>query len=80
MRYRLRVLGWLLLGMGIVLGGLGACVVAGLFQMPIEFFGIAVDTPGELRAWVAGWLVAALAGGALLRAGRRERGQKSSGR
>jgi len=66
MRYYLRVLGWLLLGMGTVLAVLGLLAVIGLTQVQIDFFGIDLDTSTKRIAWVAGWLVAAAAGLALL--------------
>ncbi len=66
MRYYLRILGWLLLGMGTVLGVLGLLAVIGLMQVQIDFFGIDLDTSTERIAWVAGWLGTAAAGLALL--------------
>ena len=66
MRYYLRAFGWLLLGMGTVLGVLGLLAEIGLMQVQIGFFGIDLDTSVQRIAWVAGWLVAAAAGFALL--------------
>lgn len=71
MSYFLRVLGWLLLGMGCVLSLLGLLSISGLTEIPIDFFGIDVDTGARLAFWTVGWLVAAAAGLALLRATRR---------
>ena len=71
MKYYLRVFGWLLLGMGTVPGVLGVLAVIGLMQVPIDFFGIDLDTRPERIAWAAGWLVAAAAGLALLFLTRR---------
>ena len=68
MRYFLRVLGWLLLGMGCVLSLLGVLALSGLAQVPIDFFGVEVGTGTGLVLWTGGWLVAAAAGLALLRA------------
>ncbi len=71
MKYYLRVFGWLLFGMGIVLGVLGVLSVIGLTQVSIDFFGIDLDTRAQHIAWAAGWLVAAAAGLALLFLTRR---------
>lgn len=71
MKYYLRVFGWLLLGMGTVLGVLGLLAGFGLVQVQIGFFGIDLETSSERIAWVAGWLVAAAAGLALLYLTRR---------
>jgi len=66
MKYYLRIFGWLLLGMGVVLGIVGLLAAIGLMQVQIDFFGIDLDTSAERIAWTAGWLVAAAAGLALL--------------
>jgi len=71
MKYYLRVFGWLLLGMGTVLGVVGLLAVIGLMQVPIDFFGIDLDTSVERIAWVVGCLVAAVVGLTLLFLTRR---------
>lgn len=71
MKYYSRVFGWLLLGMGTVLGAVGVLAVIGLIHVQIDFFGIDLDTAAERIAWTVGWLLAAVTGLALLFLTRR---------
>ena len=71
MKYSLRVLGWLFLGTGTVLGIVGVLAVTGLIHVQIDFFGIDLNTRAEHIKWIVGWLVAAAAGLALLFLTRR---------
>jgi hypothetical protein len=66
LKYYLRVFGWLLLGMGAVLGVLGTLGLIGLTQAPIDWFGISLDSGADRIAWTVSWLAAAAAGLALL--------------
>ncbi len=71
MKYYLRVIDWLLLGMGSVLGVLGLLASFGLVQIQIGFFGIDLETSLARTTWVVAWLAAAAAGLALLYLTRR---------
>ena len=66
MKYYLRVFGWLLLGMGIVLAIVGLLSISGIIQMNIDFFGIDLNSEKELINWLVGWVVAFVAGLILL--------------
>jgi len=66
MKYYLRVFGWLLLGMGIVLATVGLLAISGIIQMNIDFFGIDLNSEKELINWLVGWVVAFVAGLILL--------------
>lgn len=71
MMHYTHVLGWLLLGMGLVLSVLSLLALAGLLAVQIDFFGLDLDTPTERTVWTAAWLLAAAAGLGLLRMSRR---------
>jgi len=77
MKYYLRVFGWLFLGMGAALSLLGLLALTQLIQVQINFFGIDLNTNREHIAWIVGWLVATVAGFALLLSTRRS-GQHES--
>lgn len=62
MRYCVLVFGWLLLGMGLVLGVLSMLALVGLLPLQIDFFGIAIDEPGERTLWSIAWLAVAAIG------------------
>jgi hypothetical protein len=66
MRHKLLAFGWLLCGMGVVLGGLGALTLAGILSISIQVAGRQVDTRPELIAWVAAWSAAMVIGVVLL--------------
>jgi hypothetical protein len=66
MRHKLLAFGWLLCGMGFVLGSLGALTLAGILSIPIKVAGRMLDTRPELIAWVAAWGAATVIGIVLL--------------
>ena len=66
MKYILRVIGWLLLGMGAVMTTLEVLALNGVTQLKIEFFGIHVDSETERTTWLIGWAIAVVAGFVLL--------------
>ena len=67
----MRVIGWLLVGMGTVLSLIIALALAGMIQLQIEFFGFNLDTRAERFALVCAWVSAAIAGLVLLRISKR---------
>lgn len=67
----LRSFGWLLLVMGIVIGGLTALSMLGLVKVAIFAFGHQLDSLKEHRIFLAVWIGAAVIGIALLRSARR---------
>jgi len=71
MKHYTRVVGWLLLGMGVVLGGLGLLALGGLLAVQIDFFGANLDTRPERIVWTAAWLLAAAVGLSIVGLGRR---------
>jgi hypothetical protein len=77
MRHKLLAFGWLLFGMGVVLGGLGALTLAGILSIPIRVAGRHVDTRPELIAWVAAWSAAMVIGVVLLCLARARNKQRS---
>ncbi len=77
MRHKLLAFGWLLCGMGIVLGSLGALTLAGILSIRIRVAGRHVDTRPELIAWVAAWGAATVIGIALLCLARARNKQRS---
>ena len=78
MTYCFRVLGWLLLGTGTVLGVLDLLASNGLLLTQLESFGIGLDTSTERTSWVIGWLAAAALGLALLLSTGKRRRQDES--
>lgn len=73
MNYYLRVFGWLMLGMGLVLGGVTALALADVIPLQITVFGRSLDERTERVRWLAAWLIAAGVGLGLLWFGRRGR-------
>ncbi len=73
MKYYLRVIGWLLLGMGTVLSALAALAFVDIIPLHITFFERSLETSGERLGWVVGWLLAAGLGFVLLQVSRRRR-------
>ena len=71
MHYYMRVIGWLLVGMGTLLSVVTALALAGVIQLQIDFFGFNLDTRGERLALVSGLVIAAVAGFVLLRISKR---------
>ena len=77
MRHKLLAFGWLLCGMGVVLGSLGALTLAGILSIPIRVAGRHIDTRTELIAWVASWSTAMVIGVVLLSLARARNKQRS---
>ncbi|MFA6044095.1 MAG: hypothetical protein WC718_03850 [Phycisphaerales bacterium] len=77
MRHRLLAFGWLLCGMGVVMGGLGALTLAGILSIPIKVACRHLDTRPELITWVAAWSAAMVIGVVLLRLARARNKQRS---
>ena len=71
MKYYLRVLGWLLLGLGTVLGTLGLFAFLGILTVLFDFFGVELNTSTQLIYWIVGWSLSAAIGLALLLYTRR---------
>ena len=71
MHYYLRVVGWLLVGMGTVLSVVTALALAGVIQVQIDFFAFNLDTRRERLVLVSGLVIAAVAGLVLLRISKR---------
>ncbi|PVW15263.1 hypothetical protein [Marixanthomonas spongiae] len=65
-KYILQVLGWLLLGMGIVLVALEILAMNGIIQLHIDFFRLNLDSETERVNWLIGWTIAIIAGLVLL--------------
>ncbi len=77
MRHKLLAFGWLLCGMGVVMGSLGALTLGGILNIPIKVAGRMLDTRPELIAWVAAWSAAIVIGVVLLRLAHVRREQRS---
>ena len=67
----MRVLGFLLLGMGGVILLLTALALAGIVPLQIDFFGLNLDTRNERVALACGCLIVAVTGLVLLRIAKR---------
>ncbi len=77
MRHKLLAFGWLLCGMGVVLGSLGALTLAGILSTRIKVAGRMLDTRPELIAWLAAWSTAIVIGVVLLCLARARNKQRS---
>jgi len=77
MRHHLRTLGWLLIGMGVVFGGVTTLSLLGAFPLTIEVFHRSITSTRERWILVACWGVAVVVGGLLVlltrSAGQRDR-------
>ena len=67
----MRVVGWLLLGMGIVISLLTTLALAGIVHLQIDFFGFNLDTRSERVALASVCFIVAVAGLVLLRISKR---------
>jgi hypothetical protein len=67
----MRVVGWLLVGMGTVLSLITALALAGIIQLQIDFFAFNLDTRGERFVLVSALVIVALVGLVLLRISKR---------
>ena len=65
MTYRLRVLGWLLLGMGTLLAGTTALALLGAFPLTISVFGRQLSPSGHVT-FLMFWTTAAALGATIL--------------
>jgi Na+/phosphate symporter len=62
----LRTLGWLLIGMGVVFGGVTTLSLLGAFPLTIEVFDRSITSTRERWILVACWGVAVVVGGILV--------------
>ena len=67
----MRVVGWLLVGMGTVLSLVTALALAGIIHLQIDFFGFNLDTRGERYVLVCALVIAVIAGFVFLRISKR---------
>lgn len=70
----MRVIGWLLLGMGAVLSAITFLAMVGVFPLQIDFFGLDLDTRTDRMTFAVGSLLVAAIGLGLLIYGRRQQG------
>ncbi len=66
MTRHLRTLGWLLIGMGVVFGGVTTLSLLGAFPLTIEVFDRSITSTRERWILVACWGVAVVVGGILV--------------
>ncbi|MBP7550293.1 MAG: hypothetical protein KA761_08395 [Gemmatimonadaceae bacterium] len=66
MRHHLRTLGWLLIGMGVVFGGVTTLSLLGAFPLTIEVFHRSITSTRERWLLVLWWGAAIVVGGALV--------------
>lgn len=67
MNENIRVLGWIILGIGFLLIAWGLLSFSSLVHVKIDLMGVDLDTIQERIAWIVCWFVVAVTGGLFVR-------------